>query len=525
MNCAESKELLVGHIEGLLAKSQKQTLESHLKACPPCRAELTQLTALRDRLAANGKALAQSDLENKVLNRIIQEQSSKLREVSKSNKQFQLWRIIMKSKMKKLTAAAAVIIIGIFLLFVNEQETLYAQAVKAFEEARSIHVIITEYRDGHWFKDHEIWYEREEGIREEDRFEEQTEVRIDNKQYEWRYHVGDKLVAQVSSYRDPDEWSKNLYEWLRFNPERDPSGDKVIDGVSCDMYALSIPSQGEGEKGSIWVDKKNRVLEFVQEEQRDGQEIRSVATIEYDIEIDKILFLPNFDSNVEIVGPRELIEEQFPLDTAIFKRESLGFVFAVHELAFGSGFKYIVCSNRLTEKTRDEISNGHPWTYYGGFTLFARYNKFGIYLDTSDQPILLARMKHDGIQIGWYILIPRGSKAKQAAGCDVDVLVNMANQLGEKLKAEGLPIHEKFRLNITAGETKEQSLSLREIASQVYSLGKKFDPIVHSFLLTQLVAKKDGGTSLAWHKPGIELSEEEYIKDIKNRVEDYLNRN
>ena len=110
MNCEQCKELLVAYVEELLAESQKQAIESHLNTCPPCRAEADEIIGLRDRLAANGKALAQSDLENKVLNRIVQEQSSKLREVSKSSKQIQLWRTIMKSRITKFAAAAAVVI-------------------------------------------------------------------------------------------------------------------------------------------------------------------------------------------------------------------------------------------------------------------------------------------------------------------------------------------------------------------------------------------------------------------------------
>ena len=438
---------------------------------------------------------------------------------TKASEQPNIGRIIMKSRITKLAVASVAIIIGIFLLFGKGQETLYAQVVKAFEQARTIHVVIKEHRDRHWFKEQEIWYDRKEGIHEEERFEDQTQIRIDNKQYEWRYTIGDKLVAKVSSYRDPDEWAKNLYEWLRFNPKRDPSGDKVIDGVSCDMYALLIPDSDE--KVSVWINENNRVLEFENVEQRGGQKIRSVATIEYDIEIDKGLFLPHFDSNVEIVGPRELIEDQFPLDTAIFKRENLGFIFAVHEFDVGSGFKYIVCSNRLSDQTRREIGTGHPWTYYGQSDLFDRYDETYSY----DHPILLGRLKHDGIQISWYILVPRGSKAKQNTGCDIDVRVNMANQLEEKLKAEGLPIIDKFRLNIAPGEVKEKSVSLREITNQVYSLGEKFDPIVHHFALTKIVTEPDGNKLLRWKKPGIEMSEKEFLKDIENRIEYYQNLN
>jgi hypothetical protein len=143
MNCEKCKELLVAYVEGLLHKEQKQAIESHLNTCPPCRAELTQLIALRDRLAANGKALAESDLENKVLNRIVREQSSKL-EVSKFSKQIQLWRIIMKSRIIKF-AAVAVVIIAMALstnLLDKSVTPAYAleQTIQASHSIRYIHV-------------------------------------------------------------------------------------------------------------------------------------------------------------------------------------------------------------------------------------------------------------------------------------------------------------------------------------------------------------------------------------------------
>ncbi len=439
-----------------------------------------------------------------------------------NTRQQNTWRLIMKSKITKFSSAAAIVfcVFGILVFFGNGK-TVYAQVKDAFEKAHSIHVVMTEVREGHWFKDNEIWYDCEQGVREEERYEKQTNIRIDNNQHEWRYTIGDKLVAQIASYRSQDEWTKDLYEWLRFDHERMTSGDKVIDGIPCKMYTLSTGS----EKVSVWVNEQHRILEFEQEEQRNGQLIKSTATIEYDIEIDENLFLPEFDTDVEIVGPRELIEEVFPLETAIFKRESLGFVFAVHELKFGNGFKYLVCSNRLTEQVRDEISIGHPWTYYGGFDLRGIYDESGMYLDTSDEPILLAKMQHDGIQVDWYILIPSGSKAKQAYSCDVDVHINIANQLKEKLKAEGLLTQEKFRLNITLVETEEQLSSLSEICEEVYLFGEEFVPIVHSFLLTKVVTESDGNRVQAWKKPGTELSQEEYIKDCKDRVDYYLNQN
>ena len=143
MNCAECKELLVGYIEGLVEYSQKRAVESHLEGCPPCRAELTLLTGLRDRLTANGKNLAHRDLENKVLDRILQEQSLRLKKTKKADRQLRLWRIIMKSQIAKFAAAAAIIIVaGLLITFVGTGEPAYAlpQTIEANHSVRYLHV-------------------------------------------------------------------------------------------------------------------------------------------------------------------------------------------------------------------------------------------------------------------------------------------------------------------------------------------------------------------------------------------------
>jgi hypothetical protein len=144
MNCAECKELLVGYIEGLLEDLQKQAVESHLEACPPCRTELAQITSLHDRLTANGKTLAQRNLENKVLGRILREQSVKLRKANKVDRQFQLWRIIMKSQITRFAAAAAIIIVaGLLITFLGTSEPAYAlaQTIEASHSVRYLHMV------------------------------------------------------------------------------------------------------------------------------------------------------------------------------------------------------------------------------------------------------------------------------------------------------------------------------------------------------------------------------------------------
>jgi hypothetical protein len=112
MNCAECKEILVAYIEGLLDRSQKQAVIEHLNLCSNCQAELKELEDLRDLLTKNGSTLAESDLESNVMNKIMREQNAMLKAAGRTGKGLKIRRIIMKSPIVKL-AAAAVIIIGI----------------------------------------------------------------------------------------------------------------------------------------------------------------------------------------------------------------------------------------------------------------------------------------------------------------------------------------------------------------------------------------------------------------------------
>jgi anti-sigma factor RsiW len=110
MNCAECQELLVAYLEELLEDSQNQAVEEHVKECEICQAELKGLQTLQHRLVDNGKALAQSDLEDQVMNRIIREQSARLKSAVRAGMVLRLRRLIMKSATVKIAVAAAVVL-------------------------------------------------------------------------------------------------------------------------------------------------------------------------------------------------------------------------------------------------------------------------------------------------------------------------------------------------------------------------------------------------------------------------------
>ncbi len=144
MNCTECKELLVAHLEGLLEESQKQAVQEHLGQCDTCRAELEGLQTLQQRLVNNGKVLAQTDLENDVMNRIIREQSARLKAADQASMGLAIRRLIMKSPITKLAVAAAVIVVAIVSLQYLGGPVAYAieQTITANHSVRYLHIKI-----------------------------------------------------------------------------------------------------------------------------------------------------------------------------------------------------------------------------------------------------------------------------------------------------------------------------------------------------------------------------------------------
>jgi hypothetical protein len=149
MNCTECIENLVEYIEGLLPGSQKQAIEAHLRDCQKCRAELQEMTSLSKRITSDAKNRQSADFENAVFNRIIREQNQRLKQADRISRQLKVWRMIMKSKITKLTVAAAIIIAAVLIINTFQKPIpviptaaaqVLADAAKAVGDVRSIHI-------------------------------------------------------------------------------------------------------------------------------------------------------------------------------------------------------------------------------------------------------------------------------------------------------------------------------------------------------------------------------------------------
>jgi len=139
MDCTKCKELLIAYVEGLLDESPKQTVAEHLKNCPACQAEAEELTGLQERLFRNGKVLAQSDLENNVMNQIVREQNTRLKAAHKATKALKTRRTLMKSPMTRIAAAAAVILVAALgINYIMAPSVTWAQVIEPILNARTV---------------------------------------------------------------------------------------------------------------------------------------------------------------------------------------------------------------------------------------------------------------------------------------------------------------------------------------------------------------------------------------------------
>jgi len=293
MNCAECKELLVEYIEGLLDESRKQQVAEHLKDCPNCRAEVQQLTNLHDRLINNGKNATQSNLEDKVMDLIVREQGARLKAANKAGTALKLRRIIMKSPLTKI-AAAAVIIIAVLIGINPFRSTItFAQVIEPILNARTIICDLIIGDDENNPVMHEIIVGSQ--IR-------RTISNIPNMTMVIDLDSANMLVldsdAKTASYvdiqgdlRDRSQSYVNalrkIIGELKYNPNIEKLDEQIIDG----RKAVGFTGRGPNEEVTIWADAKTALP--IRINLRIGQMYSIFKNFELDVDVDESLISMN----------------------------------------------------------------------------------------------------------------------------------------------------------------------------------------------------------------------------------------
>ena len=288
-------------------------LRDHLDSCPACRAYWAALCAddalLRDCIDALQPALAR--IADGVMRQLAQVQPAGSAPAPHRLTPAGGWgaartpllrRPLMRNPRTGL-AAAAVLALGLYLLFGRGRTTLYDQVMGTLGEVQTVHFVDAAIRDGRWQKRVELWYNRDAGVAATVwQGDQMTFQRIDNGEHAWMFAAGSEL-GQPSPSTGALKVVADLLQTGLFTRDfvRVPREDKSVEGTSCRAYSLS---NGTGTVHLLaWLDDARRVRAW--EKRRllkdGGWETYRTGTIEYDVMPDPALFQPDLAPDVNVV--------------------------------------------------------------------------------------------------------------------------------------------------------------------------------------------------------------------------------
>jgi hypothetical protein len=290
MKCTEIKELLVGYVEGLLKESEKQAVAEHLKDCSACQAELQELTGLHNRLVTNGKALAQSNLENDVMNQVIREQNTRLKATARASDALKIRRTIMKNPITRIAAAAAIIVIvALGVNYIMAPSVTWAQVIEPILNAMTVIFDLILSADDTGITSHEIVV----GSRMRRTMSNMPNMTmtIDTDNAKLLALDADSKTAFYAdiagdlgdSHRSYIKFVRQIINQLK-DGQVEQLGEEVIDG----QKAVVFVGRGQNEQVTIWADPQT--AHPIRIEAKIGQEFAfSMKNFEFDADVDESL--------------------------------------------------------------------------------------------------------------------------------------------------------------------------------------------------------------------------------------------
>jgi hypothetical protein len=272
-------------------------------------------------------------------------------------------RIIMKSKTTKLAAAAMILLFAALACLIfggNGTAKLYAEVIKAMEKVHTLRAVEEKLDEGQWRVFSEYWYDSERGavwFLMDDYGVKRKE--IDDGEHKWIHETEAPLVRRVKSSGDSlgivanpfQTDNPNVQEIMkRYKVERATEQDRTIDGQHHDAHLFAHKSQTKIQ--IIWLDEQKHVRGWEKRRRlENGQwETYQRGEVEYEVEVDAKVFIPDFGPNIRIVELDDIFDEYFYPVRTIFTKELSGYVFSIHELKkfTGTNMIYALCSIKDT---------------------------------------------------------------------------------------------------------------------------------------------------------------------------------
>lgn len=318
-------------------------------------------------------------------------------------------------------AASVAVVAGLWWIL-SGGNTLYAQVVDAIKRTRTLHMTATVQPDKKKPPQQvmESWYERGEGFRETVG----PTVRLGNQKNFWTYLPDSKSAIRSESHGIDDVVNRMLdNEMIKAlrdaKIERDANGDEVEGGRPCRSYVLSNfasavePALQSGKKRlRILLDDQSRIVRAFLEDRTDNRWVVQVTyNWKYDVPVDRALFEPRFAEDVKIVDSDAVFDKFFDPQNAVHREERSGLVYAIHHVErFQNGGILVVSSVRGTADTlkkypltRRPLGPGRIFVDGPAANYEASPQGDGFFR------IDLASADHDGIDVRWWVLVPRGT--------------------------------------------------------------------------------------------------------------------
>jgi hypothetical protein len=215
----------------------------------------------------------------------------------------------------------------------------------------------------------------------------------------------------------------DIKDELQNHCRRFAEGDKDIDKIPCRCYQVVPPqppagvdlgNRGPEQESFVYVSEDFLVRRMEMHELVNGKwNVRVVRTWEYDVVIPPETFRPAFGPNVEIVDADEVFNRLVDLQSAVHVTEREGLIYAVHRaVQIENGGVALMASVRGTGETLKNFPPRRrmmqPGLYFvDGPATHGRSSPQG----HGCFHIELAQVDHEGINVKWWVVVPRGRPA------------------------------------------------------------------------------------------------------------------
>ena len=321
-----------------------------------------------------------------------------------------------------LTIGAIIACLGLWCVFgwQSSGSVLYAQVRDALKQVQTLHEVATaQTDDGKTHQFAETWFARGRGfslVRDD-------QVRIDNGTWFWDHKKGSDTASRTKSLGTDEllDQALNLREQLERDCERHPAGDRSIDGVPHKCYRLTFHGPVKPADPSVMDFDKRRTLIFISPkslptrcemlEKIDGDwKTRFVRTWEYDVPVDQSVFEPQFADGVRVIDIDEAFEQLTAVENAVHTEEREGLIYTIHQAKrFENGGVMIASSVRGTAETLKKFPPTRRMLQPGRYFIDGPATNYEASPQGSESfRLSLAKANHLGIDIEWWMMVPRG---------------------------------------------------------------------------------------------------------------------